>query len=270
MADELFAFASESSSLIRDGLFTKDQVDAVPRGSYIAVLPDGEVEVKPFSDPVENEAACHFEWTYFLKRASIFKELAAHRLRYKLGVALAEQEQLWFEKNTIIVPVPYTAKDAARGYSERFGGPRIAEAMDRERGSSRTFITGRHDRLDRIKEKYLFVPDLIEGRPVVVIDDSIVRGATLEYIGRGLKNAGATEVHFKSTCPPITHPCPYAINFHTEKELFTNREDKNLPEGIDTLTYLSLENYKRAFEQLRVNPNSLCTGCLTGKYPHDV
>jgi amidophosphoribosyltransferase len=168
------------------------------------------------------------------------------------------------------MPVPDTARPAATTLAEELGLP-LREGFIKNRYSGRTFIMP--DALTRtaaLRLKLNTLPSEIRGRRVLLVDDSIVRGTTLERVIRLLREAGAAEVHLAIHSPPVLHPCFYGIDMSTEEELFARRFEGSLEAleasaaralGADSLTYLDLSRMDRAF------PGPRCGACFDGRYP---
>ena len=166
-----------------------------------------------------------------------------------------------------MIPVPDTAHSAASGYAEVSGIP-YGEGLMKNRYVGRTFIQPSQSLRERgVKLKLNPMPDAVRGRRLVVIDDSIVRGTTTRQIVQALREAGATEVHTRITCPPIRWPCFYGIDMSTRQELIAADlavEQIRDYVGADSLGYLSLEGMVAATGQ---DPDSFCRACFDGEYP---
>ena len=200
-----------------------------------------------------------------------------HKSREKLGTLLAradEKEGRRFE-NAIVVPVPDSGRSAALGYARR-SGFQYSEGLMKNRYVFRSFITPNQvERMNLVRMKLNPVRDEVEGKEVILIDDSIVRGTTMERIVTLLKWAGAAKVHVRSSCPPIRSPCFYGVDFPSREELTycrkeaianTHTEAVELIReevGADSLSYLSIEDL---IEALDIPREKMCLSCLTGKY----
>ena len=219
-----------------------------------------------------------FEYVYFSNVGSVINNSSVYLARKNLGKSLAKMENEEITKDSIVVPVPDTAKAAADAYAYELGLPSM-EGLIRNRYVGRTFIEG-SKREDKVLNKYTVVKEILQGKKVFLVDDSIVRGTTIKQIVKVLKEiGGAQEVHIRITCPPIRSPCFYGIDMSTISELMAPRYEKKItaeditPEmcariakdlGADTLVYLTIEGLKNS---LGVKPDDLCTACLTGQYP---
>jgi len=264
LPSESWFFASETCAL--DPLGVDYQGEILP--GEIRVLGKG---MNRFFYPSENRAHCIFEHIYFSRPDGwVFGEYAA-KIRMKLGSILAQEHPA---KADYVVPVPDTAEYAAIGYSQVSGIP-IMPGFTRSHYIGRTFIA--HEQIIRdmgTKLKLNPVIELIKGKKIVLIDDSIVRGTTSRKIVRIAKQIkrlreGAKEVHMRITSPPIKYPCFFGIDTPTRKELIAS--DKSVEEirqhiCADSLGYLSLKGLLSCVK----NPKNYCTACFTGKYPMDV
>jgi amidophosphoribosyltransferase len=166
-----------------------------------------------------------------------------------------------------VIAVPSTGHSAAQGYAEVSGIP-YGDGLYKNNYVGRTFIQPSQLLRDRgVKLKLNPIPDAVRGKRLVVVDDSIVRGTTTRQIVQALREAGATEVHTRITCPPIKWPCFYGIDMPTRQELVGS--DLSVEQirdyvGADSLGYLSQEGMIRATGQ---PPESFCAACFDGDYP---
>jgi amidophosphoribosyltransferase len=229
--------------------------------------------------PRKRPAHCFFEWIYFANVASTLDERSVYLSRSELGKELAAQERelgkVPLDDNTIVVPVPDTGKAAADSMAYELG-LRSVEGLMRNRYVGRTFIEG-ENRADRARLKYTPLREVLEGKRVLLIEDTIVRSTTLKSLLYELRErGGAREVHVRVACPPIIAPCFYGIDMSTVRELFAPRfmqgarptVDEQMAMarelGADTLFYLPLEAVARC---IGISEERLCRGCLTGEYP---
>jgi len=209
-------------------------------------------------------AHCIFEHIYFAKQNShIFGE-NVHQFRKKLGRALAEQHPADAD---VVIPVPDSGTSAAIGFAEQSGMP-FDMGLVRSHYVGRTFISPEQKiRELEVKLKLAVVKEVVDGRRVVVVDDSIVRGTTTRGKIRTLRKAGAREIHMRVSCPPIRYPCFYGVDFPTKEELLAN--NRNLEQirdflEVDSVGYMSLEGLLGCASL----PNDhYCTACWTGSYP---
>jgi amidophosphoribosyltransferase len=271
----MFAAASESVALANMG-FAPGQIRNLPPGHAILIR-RGELEVHQFARSARH-AHCFFEWIYFANVASTLDERSVYLTRKRLGEELARQEQLAIDAETIVVPVPDTAKAAADAMAYTLGVP-VLEGLIRNRYLGRTFIEGGNRREDRVRMKYTPLPDVLRGKRVLLVEDTIVRSTTMQALISQLKDperGGAREVHVRVACPPIVAPCFYGIDMSTVGELFAPRYVRDgvlTPEseaqmaralGADSLRYLSLEAIARSVD---MPAHALCQACLNGHYP---
>jgi amidophosphoribosyltransferase len=253
------AFASESVALDINGM--KLSGDISP-GEAVVASDDG-IERKKFLSQ-KRRAHCMFEYVYFSRPDSIIDGRCVYEVRFKLGVNLAKTYEA---EADVIVPVPDTSRTAAEGFSHETGIP-VAEGLIKNRYVHRTFIMPRQkQRENATKIKLNPLKSVIEGRKIILIDDSIVRGTTSREIVNMLKKAGAREVHARITCPPIIAPCFYGIDIATHTELIAaNRSLAEIQKiiGVDTLGYQTLDGLVNA---IGLPKRDLCLACLTGLYP---
>ena len=186
------------------------------------------------------------------------------KTRRRLGRQLAIEQPAAAD---IVISVPDSSNTAALGYANQ-SGIKHEIGLIRNHYVGRTFITpGQDSRSSKVRLKFNPVRGVLNGKRVVVVEDSIVRGTTLKHLVRMLREAGARQVHVRVSCPPIVGPCFYGIDFQTEKELIASAKTvEQIREhlGVDSLGYLSLDG------MLGVAPNSslqYCTACFTRDYP---
>ena len=280
MKGNLFAAASESVALKNRGF---EKIYEVEPGHLVHVT-SKEMRSARFA-PAAPKAFCFFEKVYFANVASNLGGQSVYLTRTRLGEALAATETLSTDPDDCVaVPVPDTAKAACDGMAYRLGIP-SREGLIRNRYVGRTFIEGRN-RKERVMRKFTALPEVLEGKRVILIDDSVVRSTTLRVIVNMLREQGrAKEVHVRVACPPIMAPCFYGIDMSTIGELFAasmvpEALGRDLSEaelqklsaelGTDSLRYLTVDQLVGALrhddEQASKEPG-LCLGCLTGQYP---
>jgi amidophosphoribosyltransferase len=267
----LIGFASESVALANLGF---ENIRSMEPGEIITIE-DGEVRSARVA-PLANKAHCFFEWIYFANVASELDGESVYRVRSRLGEELAAAETLPLDPDTIVVPVPDTAKAAADAMAFKLGVPSM-EGLMRNRYVGRTFIQG-DDRAERAKLKYTPIPQVLRGKKVILVEDTIVRSTTMSALIRHMKERGhAKEVHVRVACPPIIAPCFYGIDMSRVSELFAPRfmgtEMVLRPEieakmaeaiGADSLRYLPVGALSRAVGK---PSTELCQACVTGNYP---
>ncbi|WP_010476922.1 amidophosphoribosyltransferase [Thermococcus zilligii] len=251
-------FASEDPAI---GLFVeeRERIRDVKPGEVF--LLDGEsVESRVMAE--ERHHGCVFEYIYFARPDSTIDGVNVYSARVRMGRELAKESPASGE---VVIDVPDSGRAAALGFSMESGIP-YAEGLIKNRYIGRTFITpGQFNRELKVRLKLSPVREVVGGKRVVLVDDSIVRGTTMRRIVSMLREAGAREVHVRIASPPIRHPCYMGIDIPTRHELiaaFGSVENVREAIGADSLAYLSVEGLKRA-----VGREELCMACLTGDYP---
>src|SRR6476661_3743479 len=270
----LFGAASESVPLANLGF--KD-IQFLEPGEMILIR-DGKIHRERFA-PRERSAHCFFEWVYFANVASSLDDRSVYLSRSALGRELALQElqkgRVTIDQDTIVVPVPDTAKAAADAMAHALGVPSV-EGLIRNRAVGRTFIEGAN-RGDRVKLKYTPLREVLQGKRVLLVEDSIVRSTTLHSLLHHVRErGGAREIHVRVACPPIMAPCFYGIDMSTVKELFAPKfmagkvptvaeQDAMAKDlGADSLFYLPVDAVSRCID---LPADRLCRACVTGDYP---
>lgn len=210
---------------------------------------------------------CIFEMIYFARPDSIMGDESLYAYRLRLGEQLAKES---YTEADIVMGVPDSGIPAAIGYS-RQSGITYQEGLIKNRYVGRTFIQPtQHMREHGIKMKLNPLKDVLEGKRVIIIDDSIVRGTTSRKIVRALRDAGAKEVHMKISSPPVTHPCFYGIDTDSQDHLIAATktvDDIAQQIEVDTLNYLSQEGMLRATMR---EVDNFCTACFNGNYPIEI
>jgi amidophosphoribosyltransferase len=270
----LFAAASESVALLNLG-FAAESIKSVPPGHAITIS-DGRFEIQPFAKPT-HRAHCFFEWVYFANVASTLDGRSVYLARKALGEELARLETVPIDDNTVVVPVPDTSKAAADAMAYALKVPSV-EGLIRNRYSGRTFIEGGSNRRRKAETKYTPLREVLEGKRVLLVEDSIVRATTLQVLLQRIRQYGQPrEIHVRVACPPIIGPCFYGIDMSTVSELFAAKflatgesmtpavETRMAAQlGADSLRYLPVDAIARAIGFAR---GDLCRACITGKYP---
>jgi amidophosphoribosyltransferase len=261
---DAFVVASETCALDQVGAtFVRD----VEPGELV-VFDETGMHSSMFAEVKEpcDQARCIFEMVYFARPDSrVFGE-NVHAVREAYGKQLAKEHPVDAD---IVIAIPDSGNSAALGYSVGSGIP-LEHGFIRNHYVGRTFIMPEQDeRAKGVDMKLAVLPTVVRGKRVVVVDDSIVRGTTARRRVMRLREAGATEVHVRISCPPITHPCFFGIDFPTSEELVAGGRDvESIRKFIeaDTLGYLSLEGLFAPFDQ----PCGFCAACFNGVYPTDV
>jgi amidophosphoribosyltransferase len=269
----LVAAASESVALLNLG-FPADSIRSLEPGT--ALIVDGETcRIERFAAS-PRRAHCFFEWIYFANVASTMDEKSVYLTRKRLGEELARLETVPIDENTVVVPVPDTSKAAADAMAYRLRIPSV-EGLIRNRYTGRTFIDGAASRRAKAETKYTPLREVLEGKRVILVEDSIVRSTTMKVLLGRMRSLGlAREIHVRVACPPIVAPCFYGIDMSTIDELFAPEFLGGGPLteaaqaamagrlGADSLRYLPVEAVARS---IGFDAADLCEACLTGRYP---
>ncbi len=273
----LFAAASESVPLLNLG-FQPENIKSLEPGSAITIV-DGEFKIERFSE-IQDRAHCFFEWIYFANVASTLDDRSVYLSRNSLGVELARLETadpiVPIDDDTIVVPVPDTSKAAADAMAYELGIP-SREGLIRNRYSGRTFIESGASRRQKAAAKYTPLREVLEGKRIFLVEDSIVRSTTMKVLLRRIRElGGAKEIHVRVACPPIIAPCFYGIDMSTVDELFapqflrggelTREVQDEMARSLeaDSLRYLPVSAIARA---IGISDQQLCQACITGQYP---
>jgi amidophosphoribosyltransferase len=273
----MFGAASESVALQNLG-FRSANIKSLAPGELI-LIQNGEISTHRFAES-KRTAHCFFEWIYFANVASTLDDRSVYLSRSRLGQELAKQERALGRvpldpNETVVVPVPDTGKAAADAMAFALGIPSV-EGLIRNRYIGRTFIEG-GNRADKVRLKFTPLREVLQGKKVLLVEDSIVRSTTLQSLLKHLRDqGGAAEIHVRVACPPILSPCFYGIDMSTVKELFAPKHMKEkVPTvaeqdemartlGAESLFYLPVDAVARCID---LPPTSLCRACITGEYP---
>jgi amidophosphoribosyltransferase len=270
--NDLLVFASESVVLSNMQI---EPIDLKPGEMIIAH--DDHFEIKNYVNTIdnakkrlfhnfkENISHCFFEWIYFSHLASVMDGESVYRVRERIGEGLAKEETLSLEGDDwIVVPVPESSYVAGAKYAQTLNLPYV-QGLLKNHSVGRTFIDNTNRKYN-IQLKFTHLKEVLQGKKIILVDDSIVRGTTMKILVKNLKEwSGAKEVHLRIGCPPIKSPCFYGIDFPTIDELYAG---KNKPDandfGSDSLHYLSFSGLLKA---LNKNRDELCVACITSEYP---
>ncbi len=257
-----WVFASETAALdIVGAEFIRD----VAPGE-IVVLEQGQAP-RSVRYAEAQPALCVFELIYFARPDSYMEGRNLYEVRRKMGEQLALEHPV---ETDLVMPVPDTGAPAAAGYAEASGIP-YREGLVRNRYSGRTFIQPSQTMRQRgVTIKLNPLREVVRGRRLTVVDDSIVRGTTTKQIVSILRKAGATEIHVRISAPPIYHPCFYGIDTQIETELIAashSLEEIRSFIGADSLGYLSIQGVLAALE---LPYEQFCFACFDGRYPEPV
>ncbi|MFO7637040.1 MAG: amidophosphoribosyltransferase [Clostridia bacterium] len=261
-SENAFFLASESCAFDAvDATFIRD----VEPGEIVLIGENGIESVMP--EKKEKSHLCIFEHVYFARPDSIIDGAGVSKTRIQSGVQLAKE---YPSEADVVVGVPDGGMDAALGYSRESGIP-FGYGLIRNKYTGRTFIQPEQTLRDiGVRTKFNCIRSEIEGKRVVLVDDSIVRGTTTKQIVQMLRDAGAREVHMRISSPPYKYPCYFGIDTSTKKQLVASKNSVAAIcrlIGADTLGYLSLEGLLSSPEHSR---SEFCISCFTGKYPIDI
>jgi amidophosphoribosyltransferase len=253
-------FASETCALdIIDAEYIRD----VQPGEIVIADHNGLRSIQGYRK--QHPAMCIFEYIYFARPDSTIFSHGVYKIRKQLGLHAALENPV--EGADLVVPMPASGNYAALGFAQGSGLP-LEYGVIRNHYVGRTFIQPSPSIRDLgVRLKLNPVREVLEGKKVVVVDDSIVRGTTSRLRTRALRDAGAQEIHMRISCPPIRYPCFYGIDFSSKGELIACAKTvEQVGEfiGADSLAYLSLEGMLRAMPQ---PADHFCTACFTGRYP---
>ncbi len=272
IASESCAFESLEGTLIRD----------VKPGEIIFFNKDQSFITKTIlENPLKRTYHCMFEYVYFARPDSVIDGKSVYKVRETLGKKLALMDKndpntIIDKSNAIVVPIPDSGKAAAVGYTLESGIPYF-EGLMKNRYIYRTFITpDQNKRLNLVRMKLNPIRAIVEGKEIILIDDSIVRGTTIAKLIQSLKKAGAVKVHVRISCPPVLYPCYFGVDFATSQELYASRAEaltkgresyfeairKEI--GADSLKYQTLEALNEA---IGLGQSAICEACLNHDYP---
>jgi len=265
--EDLVAIASESLALEKVGIRKFRDVRV---GGYVIVNKCG-VKNGVYLDA--RNSHCMFEWVYFSLAPSLFEGISVDLVRERLGIELARNEPLKDNLNNdyIVVPVPDTSIPIAQAMSEKLG-LRFVQAIYKNASFGRGFINKEFERERIIRGKYTVIRRKVEGKKLIVVEDSVVRGETFSDLGQYLWENGPLEIHLRSACPPIRYPCFYGIDFPNPRELIATgtanieEAEKNVVKKMDitTMKYLTIDGLVRA---IGLPEDKLCLACLNKVYP---
>jgi amidophosphoribosyltransferase len=253
-----WVLASESCALDHIGA---NFIREVEPGEIVSISANG---VESYREPASRHSLCIFEYIYFARPDSTINGRLLYPARMAMGAGLAEEYPVDAD---LVIGVPDSATAAGVGYAQRSGIP-LVEGLIKNRYVGRTFIEPDQRIRDLgVKLKFNPLPQILDGKRVILVDDSIVRGTTTPKVIRLLRRAGAKEVHMRICAPPIRYPCFFGVDMATRWELIAAQ--KSIPEirdfiGADSLGYLSIDGLIKAVALPR---NTFCLACFTGDYP---
>lgn len=257
---ESWVFSSETVALDAVGATL---VRDVKPGEVVWVDADGLHSLQA-PDNGTRQALCVFEYVYFARPDSVIDGMSVDRFRRLAGMHLALESPICAD---VVIGVPDSGLPAATGYSHCSGIP-YGVGLIKNRYIGRTFIQPMQSQRERaMKIKLNALADTVRGKRVIMIDDSIVRGTTSAHLVSLLREAGATEVHMRISCPPFLHPCYFGTDVPDRKMLLAvgrTVEDMRKIIGVDSLAFLSLEALHRIAREVNID---ICDACFTGDYP---
>lgn len=260
--DNTYFLASESCAIAAVGAeFVRD----VLPGEIVSITKHGMSSDMSMALPEEKRARCIFEYIYFARTDSTIDGVGVYHSRIVAGKALAQSYPV---EADLVVGVPDSGLVAAMGYSQQSGIP-YGTAFHKNSYVGRTFIKPKQsERVSSVKIKLNVIPEVVKGKRIVMVDDSIVRGTTCANIIKMLKKAGATEVHVRISSPPFLHPCYFGTDVPSNEQLIahshTTEEIREMI-GADSLGYMEVEKLKDMVGDLK-----FCDACFTGNYPMEV
>ena len=255
-ADGIYVVASESCAIKAVG---GEIIRDVEPGEILVFSKNGVISRKEHCN-TRDKRLCIFEYIYFARPDSVIDGVSVHTARVRAGCILAKTHPI---EADVVIGVPDSGLDAALGFSKESGIP-YGIGLIKNKYIGRTFIAP-GDRLDKVKIKLSAVTDAVNGKRVVLIDDSIVRGTTSGRIVKLLREAGAKEIHMRISSPPFLHPCYYGTDIDSEEHLIACKY--TIPQiadiiGADSLGYLPVESLP-----ILTGNSEFCDACFCGKYP---
>ncbi len=255
-----YIITSESCAIDAvNGQFLRD----VEPGEIVVINKDGLQSIKYTQD---KKCTCIFEYVYFARPDSVIDGISVQEARYKMGQVLAEESPVDAD---IVIGVPDSGLGAAQGYARASGVP-YGMGIIKNKYIGRTFIAPtQKERENMVFVKLNAIRSDLEGKRVIVIDDSIVRGTTSRRLVQILRRAGAKEVHFRVSSPPVKFPCHLGIDTPSKNELISSThelEEIRQEIGADSLAFISLEGMLRALGAVN-GCDGFCEGCFSGEYP---
>jgi amidophosphoribosyltransferase len=257
--EDAFILASETCAL---DLVHAEYIREIEPGEVVIINDDGIRSEWPFKE--ERKAFCIFEYVYFARPDSLINDRNVSKARVAMGVELAKLHPI---EADIVVPVPDSGNYAALGFSHELDIP-YEHAFVRNHYIGRTFLQPTQLIRDfNVRVKLNLIKELVKGKRVVVVDDSVVRGTTARARVVNLREAGAKEVHLRISCPPHKFACYYGIDFPDPKNLLANQfKAAEMADylGVDSIGYLDIDGMVRA---TGLPMNEFCLACFNGRYP---
>ena len=261
--DDSFVLVSESCAL---DLIGAKFIREVKPGEIVLIRGNKIISYYLPKSKSGKKSQCIFENIYFSRPDSVIFDDNIYQVRKRLGVQLAKEHPA---NADFVMPIPDSGNYAALGYAQEIGIP-FEIGMIRNHYIGRTFIQPSQFMRDfRVRVKLNPIGRVLKGKKIIVVEDSIVRGTTSRSRIEVLRKAGAKEIHMRISCPPITSPCFYGIDFPSKKELIaSNKTIKQIADFIkvDSLKYLSLDGMLSVMK----NPGDFCHACYSGQYPVEI
>ena len=267
-SESSYILASESCAIDAvNGTFIRD----VKPGEIVVIQKNGirSILTNDSLEPPATKQTCIFEYVYFARPDSIIDGIPVQEARYKMGQELAHESPV---EADVVIGVPDSGIGAALGYSKASGIPYVTGII-KNKYIGRTFIAPtQKERENMVFVKLNAIKSDLEGKRVIVIDDSIVRGTTSRRLVEILRRAGAKEIHFRVSSPPVKFPCHLGIDTPSKNELISSThelEEIRREIGADSLSFISLQGMIKALSSCSENTSShgWCQGCFTGVYP---
>ena len=261
---EGYVLASESCAIDSvNGQFERD----IAPGEIVVINKDGIKSILTNDSLLVKKQTCIFEYVYFARPDSVIDGIAVQEARYKMGEVLAKESPV---EADIVIGVPDSGLGAAQGYARASGVP-YGMGIIKNKYIGRTFIAPtQKERENMVFVKLNAIRSDLEGKRVIVIDDSIVRGTTSRRLVQILRRAGAKEVHFRVSSPPVKFPCYLGIDTPSKNELISSThelEEIRQEIGADSLAFISLEGMIEALRSCKPEADGFCKGCFSGEYP---
>jgi len=241
-------------------------------GEAIVVGMDGRLARRVVAGSgAEGHRPCVFEYIYFARPDSVIDDISVYKARLRLGESLAHLVREQHLEPDVVVPVPDSARAAALECA-RVMGVKYREGLLKNRYVGRTFImAGQANRTKSVRAKLTPLPLEIEGKKILLVDDSIVRGTTTREVVRMVRDAGAKAVYLAVSAPPIKYPCVYGVDMQTRHEFIARRlkSSEKIAEalGADALVYMTIEKMVKAVKGPTKRIHAFCMACMDGKYP---
>jgi amidophosphoribosyltransferase len=261
--------ASESAAL---GVLGFEIVGDLDPGEVVVIDPHGHVHRRVVAGRGRGQhRPCVFEFIYFARPDSVIDDISVYKARLRLGEALAGLVRKRGLKPDVVVPVPDSARPAALECARTLE-VRYREGLLKNRYVGRTFIMPQQsDRSKRVRAKLTTLPMELEGKKVLLVDDSVVRGTTTRAVVEMVRQAGAVEVYVGISAPKIKHPCVYGIDMQTRAEFIARREgsDAKIARaiGADAVVYMTIPRMETSVRGPTTRVAHFCQACMDGRYP---